>query len=71
MNCPRCGSHLIDSNKFETVPFANVAPDVRALHREGRDWMAGSTVFAWLAAHTVNALIDDWQCQHCNHTFTV
>jgi len=71
MNCPRCGCGRVSSNKHQPVPFGEIAPNVQALRRQGRTWLAGGTVFAWLAANTWNALTEDWRCDHCDHRFTV
>ena len=71
MNCPRCGYGRVSSNKLQIVPFNDLAPGIQAMRRDGRTWLAGGTVFAWLATNTFNALSEDWVCDNCDHKFSV
>lgn len=67
--CPRCNCTSCVSNKFENVPFNQIAGDALAVTRSGRKADAFSNLVAWVGLQAANYVRNPWRCPHCGHTF--
>lgn len=67
--CPRCGTQCA-SQKFDNVPFDQIAGGALAAKQAGRPAHAVSALLVWASIEAVNYLRDDWKCPSCGHSFS-
>lgn len=67
--CPRCGTPCVPQ-KFENVPFDQIAGGALAARQAGRPAHAVSALLVWASIEAVNYLRDDWKCPSCGYTFS-
>jgi DNA-directed RNA polymerase subunit RPC12/RpoP len=70
MNCPRCGYGRVISNKLPAPSRDRILQVFDTGRATGRPVIAVGFLLGGAAAHLVNALRDDWRCDHCAHRFS-
>ncbi len=69
VTCPRCRSIECDSNKFENVPFDQIAGGALTAKQAGRPAHAISALLVWGGVELANYFREAWRCHFCGHTF--
>lgn len=69
IQCPVCRAADIQSNRFENVPFDEVAGGALAARRSGRPAHAISLLLVWAAVEGANYMRAGWRCLRCGHHF--
>lgn len=70
MQCPRCGSHRVISNKFAEDTYKKVLHAGQAGQHAGYPVVAaGAMVVAGVMKLADRFVTADWRCEDCGHTW--
>lgn len=67
--CPRCGTHPCVPNKFDNVPFDDIAGGALAAKQAGRMAHAVNIVLVWAGVEAINYWRPAFKCPGCGHQF--
>lgn len=68
--CPRCGTPNCAPNKFENVPFDQIAGGALAAKQAGKPAHAVSVLLVWAGVEAVNYFRESWKCHACGKQFS-
>lgn len=68
--CPRCGTQGCVSQKFENVPFDQIAGGALAAKQAGRPAHAISALLVWAGVEAINYFRANWKCPACGSVFS-
>ncbi|WCT74286.1 hypothetical protein PQ455_03395 [Sphingomonas naphthae] len=70
MNCPKCTSSRISSNKFEPISEEHLRNGAQAAQITKHPAIAAGIAAYWALTQAVNGFRHDWRCDHCDHRFS-
>lgn len=68
--CPRCGTPNCVPNKFENVPFDQIAGGALTARQSGKPAHAVSVLLVWAGVEAVNYFREAWKCPACGKLFS-
>ncbi|HEV7232908.1 MAG TPA: hypothetical protein VGN36_01585 [Sphingorhabdus sp.] len=71
MQCPKCYSHNVSSNKFKDDTYHKIAHAGHAGHRAGyHTFAAGAMALVGVMKLADKFVTADWRCDSCGWTFS-
>lgn len=67
--CPRCGTQSVP-DRFDNVPFDQIASGALTAKQAGRPAHAVIALMIWGGVEAVNYFRNGWKCPSCGHSFS-
>jgi hypothetical protein len=69
VQCPCCNSGTLQSNRFENMPFNNVARGALDARQAGKGAHAFTALAVWAGVEALNRMRAEWKCSSCGAVF--